>query len=166
MDQVTQRWPFSIFADAFLSRGIRDSQKSKSRRWAVLEKKPQEAPGRTLARSRMLKRAASFQRVYRLGKSYAGRHLVLYVFRVRAGEKKLKGEVGFAAGKKLGCAVRRVRVKRLLRECYRLHQAELAEHLALVLVGRKAAVTAKRQEVEKCYLSLCRRAGILKGTQS
>ena len=128
-----------------------------------LEKK--SMPKRTLARSRMLKRAASFQRVYRLGKSYAGRHLVLSVFRVRAGERKLKGEVGFAAGKKLGCAVRRVRVKRLLRECYRLHQEELVEHLALVLVGRKAAVTARRQEVEKCYLSLCRRAGILKGTR-
>lgn len=121
------------------------------------------APKKTLRRSRMLKRENSFQRVYRLGKSYAGRHLVLYVFRVRAGEKKLKGEVGFAAGKKLGCAVRRVRVKRLLRESYRLHQAELAPHLALVLVGRKAAVGAKRQDVEGCFLSLCRRAGILKG---
>lgn len=165
MDQVTLRWPFSIFADIpETSREAPGTTKISEQEMGRLEKEL-EAPKKTLARRRMLKRAASFQRVYRLGKSYAGRHLVLYVFRVRAGEKKLKGEVGFAAGKKLGCAVRRVRVKRLLRECYRLHQAELLPHLALVLVGRRAAVDAKRQEVERCYLSLCRRAGILRRTQ-
>ena len=109
----------------------------------------------------MLKRAASFQRVYRLGRSFASRYLVLYVFTVRPGEKKLKGEVGFAAGKKLGCAVTRARVKRLLRESYRLHQHEIAPHHALVLVGRKAAVKARRQDVERSLLALCKKAGLL-----
>ena len=116
----------------------------------------------------MLKRASYFQRVYRLGRSYASRYLVLYVFTVHPGERNLKGEVGFAAGKKLGCAVRRVRVKRLLRESWRLHQHELAPHHALVLVGRKAAVKARRQEVEQSFLALCRRAGLIgkRGAQS
>ena len=116
----------------------------------------------TLPRRLMLKRSACFQRVYRAGRSYANRYLVLYVFRVREDdEKKLYGSVGFAAGKKLGCAVRRSRVKRLLRESYRKHRQELAPHTALILVGRKAAVTAKCQEVERAYLALCRKAGIL-----
>ena len=121
----------------------------------------------TLKRHRMLKRASYFQRVYRLGRSYASRYLVLYVFTVHPGERNLKGEVGFAAGKKLGCAVRRVRVKRLLRESWRLHQHELAPHHALVLVGRKAAVRAKRQDVEQSFLALCRKAGLIgrKGAQ-
>ena len=116
----------------------------------------------TLKRHRMLKRPAHFQRVWRLGRSYASRYLVLYVFTVRPGEKNLKGEVGFAAGKKLGCAARRVRVKRLLRESFRLHQHELAPHHALVLVGRKAAVAAKRQEVEQSFVALCKKAGLMK----
>ena len=71
----------------------------------------------TLPRRLMLKRSACFQRVYRAGRSYANRYLVLYVFHLHEGDPKpLYGEVGFAAGKKLGCAVRRSRVKRLLRE--------------------------------------------------
>ena len=62
----------------------------------------------------------------------------------------------------LPCAVRRSRVKRLLRESYRRHRAELAPRTALILVGRKAAVAAKCQEVERAYLALCRKAGILR----
>ena len=116
----------------------------------------------TLPRRLMLKRSACFQRVYRAGRSYANRYLVLYVFHRHEGDPKpLYGEVGFAAGKKLGCAVRRSRVKRLLRESYRRHRAELAPRTALILVGRKAAVAAKCQEVERAYLALCRKAGIL-----
>ena len=112
----------------------------------------------TLPRRRIIKRRSDFQRVYRSGRSYANRYFVLYVFPAET----VRGRVGFAAGKKLGCAVRRSRVKRLLRESYRRHRAELAPRTALILVGRKAAVAAKCQEVERAYLALCRKAGILR----
>lgn len=62
----------------------------------------------TLPRRRIIKRRSDFQRVYRSGRSFANRYFVLYVFP----SDGVRGRVGFAAGKKLGCAVTRNRVKR------------------------------------------------------
>ncbi|WP_074572631.1 ribonuclease P protein component [Selenomonas ruminantium] len=111
-----------------------------------------------LPRRRMLKRRNDFQRVYRKGRSLANRYFVLYVFE----SEELSGRVGFAAGKKLGCAVKRNRVKRLLRESYRLHSPELRPGIALLLVGRQAMLDVKCPVVEKAFLSLGKKAGIFK----
>lgn len=115
-----------------------------------------------LPRSRILKKKKDFQAVYSRGKSYANRFLVLYVFRSNGFQEK----VGFAAGKKLGNAVKRNRIKRLLRESYRMHQSEIEEGVSLLLVGRKAALAVKCQELEKAFLALGRKAGIMAGRKS
>lgn len=109
----------------------------------------------------MLKRRSDFQRVYRTGRSLANRYFVLYVFE----SEILEGKAGFAAGKKLGCAVVRNRVKRLLRESYRKHQAELKPGMALLLVGRKAMAGVKCDVAEKSFVSLGRKAGIFLETE-
>ena len=109
----------------------------------------------TLKRGHMLKRRSEFQRVYHKGKSYAGRYLILYVFKNYHGEKD---HVGFAAGKKLGCAVVRNRVKRLLRESYRLEQAKVPQGVTLLLVGRAATVKGKSQMVQQDFVRLLKKA--------
>ena len=111
-----------------------------------------------LPKRRIIRRKSEFQRVYHSGRSYANRYLVLYVFL----EKGVGGKVGFAAGKKIGCAAVRNRIKRILRESYRLHQDRLHPGYGILLVGRKALVGVKRQASEDAFLQLCRRAGILK----
>ncbi len=110
----------------------------------------------------MLKRRSDFQRVYRTGRSWANRYFVLYVFET----DYLDGKVGFAAGKKLGCAVVRNRVKRLLRESYRKNQSMIRPGLALLLVGRKGMVDVKCDVVEKSFVSLGRKAGIFADSAS
>ena len=117
-------------------------------------------PGRKLAlpRKRILKRRNEFQRVYHAGKSYAGRYLILYVFQNKEGQKDL---VGFAAGKKLGCAVVRNRVKRILREAYRQNQLKLRPGVTLLLVGRKSCVKAKSQEAVQEFSKLMERAKLV-----
>lgn len=75
----------------------------------------------------------------------------------------LEGRVGFAAGRKLGNAVVRNRVKRLMRECYRLNQQKIDKRYTILLVGRKAAAAEKYDVMEKAFLNLGRKAKVLKG---
>lgn len=111
-----------------------------------------------LPKRKILRQKKDFQRVYRHGRSYANRYLVLYVFP----SVELEGKVGFAAGKKLGNAVVRNRVKRLLRESYRKHQEKVKPKVALLLVGRHALVEEKCAVAEEAFLLLGRKAGIFR----
>ena len=110
-----------------------------------------------LSKQGMLHKNKKFQVVYKLGKSYANRMVVLYVLANHDNVRR----IGFAAGKKLGGAVIRNRVKRLLRESYRLNQFQLISGVDLILVGRQAAIKADRMEVSKAFMNLCNKAKIL-----
>ncbi len=110
-----------------------------------------------LSKQGMLHQNKKFQAVYKSGKSYANRMVVLYVLPNKDNVRR----VGFAAGKKLGGAVVRNRVKRLLRESYRLNQYKLIDGVDLILVGRQAAIKADRMEVTKAFIHLCNKAKIL-----
>ena len=105
----------------------------------------------------MLKRRSDFQRVYRTGRSWANRYFVLYVFE----SEVLEGKVGFAAGKKLGCAVVRNHVKRLMREVFRKHKAELKKGYHIVWVARRKLTKADYKTFERVFLRLAKRAALL-----
>ena len=99
----------------------------------------------------------NFQAVYKSGKSYANKQLVVYVLP----NQSVKRRVGFAAGKRLGSAVVRNRLKRLLREAYRHHQSKLVAGVDLVLVARQPLVDAKVDKAIKAFLDICTKAKIL-----
>jgi ribonuclease P protein component len=87
-------------------------------------------------RSGRLSRSAEFDRVYRQGRSVANRYLVLYAF-PRGGEEPPR--VGLSVGRKVGGAVERNQLKRLLREaCTRQSDALPAGH-DIVIVARPPA---------------------------
>ncbi len=110
-----------------------------------------------LSKQGMLHKNKNFQAVYKAGKSYANRMVVLYVLPNIGNVRR----VGFAAGKKLGNAVIRNRVKRLLRDSYRLNQYRLVDGIDLLLVGRQAAVKSDSMAVAKAFIHLCEKAKIL-----
>lgn len=80
-----------------------------------------------------LSRSAEFERVYRQGRSTANRHLVLYTFPNPSAERP---RLGLSVSRKVGGAVERNRVKRILREAFAQIEAELTPGQDLVLVAR------------------------------
>ncbi len=83
-----------------------------------------------------LSRSSDFQRIYRQGSSTASRFLVLYSFR-RPAEVSAEGpRLGLSVSKKMGGAVVRNRVKRLLREAFGSVREQLAEDHDFVLIAR------------------------------
>jgi ribonuclease P protein component len=99
-----------------------------------------------------LSRSAEFERVYRQGRSTANRHLVLYAFPNPAAERP---RLGLSVSRKVGGAVERNRVKRLLREAFARAEAALEPGQDVVLVARPAArELAEREGLEGVNASL------------
>lgn len=92
-----------------------------------------------------LKENRDFRRLYHRGKSAATKYLVLYAAKNKLGYNRL----GLTASVKLGGAVQRNRVKRILREAYRLHAHELAQGWDYVIVARSSGVYVKCQDMEQ-----------------
>jgi ribonuclease P protein component len=80
-----------------------------------------------------LSRSAEFERVYRQGRSSANRHLVLYTFPNPSVERP---RLGLSVSRKVGGAVERNRVKRLLREAFDQAQEGLSSGQDVVVVAR------------------------------
>ena len=108
-------------------------------------------------RYRPIRRNSEFGRVYARGKSYVNPALVLYVLKTRGRNTR----VGLTATKKIGHAVQRNRLRRQLREIYRLHETSFARGYDLVVVARSRAIGADYAALEHAYLSLAARLGLL-----
>jgi ribonuclease P protein component len=83
-----------------------------------------------------LTRSADFERVYRQGRSHGNRYLVLYAF-PRSGEGEAR--LGVSVSRKVGGAVDRNRVKRLLREAVSASETTMPAGHDVVVVARPDA---------------------------
>jgi ribonuclease P protein component len=99
-----------------------------------------------------------FRRLYQKGKTAADGRLALYI---RPNGRKTN-RLGFTVSTKLGHAVVRNRVRRRLREIYRLHEGEMAHGLDVVVVARVRAATSSYGQLEASFLKLAGKLGLVK----
>ena len=120
-------------------------------------------------RRRRLSRSAEFERVYREGRSHASRHLVVYAFPRSEGDDS-EPRLGVSVGRKLGGAVERNRMKRLLREAFWAGAEDLREGHDFVIVARPPARELAEAEggqgVAQALRSVLAEAGLARGAGS
>ena len=104
-----------------------------------------------------LKENRVFRRLYAKGRSAVGPAMVLYCRKNGGQENRL----GFTVGTKLGHAVVRNRVRRRLREIYRLNEHRLRPGYDIVVVARVRAVHSRYDKLERQFLSLASKLGLL-----
>lgn len=112
-------------------------------------------------KSLRLRNRADFSRVYRHGKSFANHQFVVYWFRKKEVEQF---RVGISVSKKVGNAVVRNRMRRLVKEIVRHHDSELMEHIDLVFIVRKGALNMPYKDLERSVMHVLRKASLLKSS--
>ncbi len=99
-----------------------------------------------------------FQQVRRQGRSYKHRLIVL----VLLPNKLSHSRFGFTASKRIGNAVKRNRVRRLMREAVRLQWEDIAPGWDVVCIARRPIADATFQEVQAACQQLLSQAGLLR----
>ena len=98
-----------------------------------------------------------FQRVYKKGRSYANKYLVMYLLE----NNQEMNRLGISVSKKVGNSVVRHRITRLIRESYRLHENIFNSGLDIVVIARNSASSVSYFEIESALLHLARLHNIL-----
>lgn len=104
-----------------------------------------------------LKNNHDFRRLYNRGKSAGTHRLLIYCRRTN----RDRNRIGYTVSAKLGNAVRRNRVRRRLREIYRLNEAAFSVGWDIVVVVRKAGFEAAYHELETDFIRTAKKLGIM-----
>lgn len=107
-----------------------------------------------------LKKNYEFRRLYQKGTSAVGSCMVLYCRKNRLDHNRL----GLTASTKLGCAVKRNRARRRLREAYRLNLPRLRPGYDVILIARTRTLYASWKELNGVFLRLCKKLDLLRET--
>ncbi|MCT4633327.1 MAG: ribonuclease P protein component [Firmicutes bacterium] len=106
-----------------------------------------------MSKNQVLRNSIQFNNVYRNGTSIVNRNLVMYYLKNDLGYNRL----GISISKKVGKSVVRNRVRRLIRENYRLNVGNLLDGYDIVIVSRVRSKDSDYHEINKAMLNLFRR---------
>ena len=105
-----------------------------------------------------LRNTRQFNHVYKKGKSIVNRHVVMYYVSNQLGYN----QVGFSVSKKVGKAIVRNRVKRLMKESFRLNADKLNEGYDIVFVARVRMKDSSYTDVDNAMFSCFTKGNILR----
>ena len=117
-----------------------------------------------LPRSRRLHLKNDFKNIIQSGRRIAGLGLVLWWKPAPMGHEDKR--MGLVVSRRLGNAVQRNRIKRLLREAFRLNRERLQGGVDYIFSPRDSESLASADAAENAVLSLCRQAGLVLETSS
>lgn len=102
-----------------------------------------------------IRKDSDFRKVYKHGKSFANKYLVMYIL----DNKSDFNRVGFSVSKKVGKANIRNKVRRRIREGFRLNCDEhIKDGYDLVFIARVASKDAEYEDIEKSVKTLIKKA--------
>lgn len=100
--------------------------------------------------SESLKKNKDFQIVYKNGRSYANKYLVMYVL-----ENNLeRNRIGISVSKKVGNSVVRHRLARLIRESFRLNDEKFKCGLDIIVIARNTAKGRNYWDISSAVMHL------------
>lgn len=106
-----------------------------------------------------IKKDSDFRKVYQRGKSLADRNLVIYTMK----NKSDKSRIGISISKKVGKAHERNRIRRCIKEAYRLNiDDKVLGGYDLVFIARINAADKDYRELERSLKYICNKANIIK----
>ncbi len=111
--------------------------------------------------SKVLKNSREFGNVYRNGKSYANKYLVMYVWK----NELSMNRIGISVSKKVGNSVVRHRITRLIRESYRLNETMFNSGLDIVVVARLGSRDKSYSEISSAFMHLAKLQRIIHNDQ-
>ena len=100
--------------------------------------------------SESLKKNKDFQVVYKKGKSFGNKYLVMYILP----NELEKNRVGISVSKKVGNSIVRHHLTRLIRESYRLHEEQFQCGYDVVVIARTSAKDRTYHEIESALIHL------------
>ena len=100
--------------------------------------------------SESVNKKIDFSKVYKCGKSYANRYLVMYILKNELTYNRL----GMSVSKRVGNSVIRHRITRLIRESFRLNDEALKKGYDIVVVARAGAKGRNYSEISSAFMHL------------
>lgn len=113
-----------------------------------------------MQRELRLTRREDFNKVYRHGKSAANRQYVVYCL---PNPRIERFRMGVSVSKKLGSAVVRNRLRRVMKEIVRLNADRIRSHYDFIVIARMPVAEMDYKEMEKSLMHALKRAQLLRG---
>lgn len=105
-----------------------------------------------------LRKNAEFRVVYKRGRSFSNKLLVLYTYR----NKKDFNRLGISVSKKVGKSVVRNRIKRFIKESFRLNCCNIKTGYDLIFIARNLSNDKKYSDIDNSVINLVKKAGLYK----
>lgn len=112
-----------------------------------------------LKKAYRVKRNSEFQEILRTGKSFANRELVIYYKKANNQEHF---RIGISVGKKIGNAVTRNRIKRLIREAFTQLNNNVVQNVNIIIIARKPTIHMDGNQMKRSVSHLLNKQGLLK----